>query len=299
MLLFPLYLVLAAALVSQTETWRAVSGSLVTSSFHSSRVIDQVTEDDLFDFTVIIWSPISGRPCSGVLVAEQWVLTAGHCNVDETFRVFVRKEAIVDDSGEKLEKRASYAISEVSRHPEYEKIPGTEDLFLNDLALVHVAEPVKNIEPVYVTDEEVNFNDDTKLYQSGYYIDRIRKDPFVFRSNEVRALSPDSCKELFENAPLRGKETVLSAYDENKEILLCAEFEEIGKGVLAGESGGPLVARAEEGWYVVVGIASIAPLHESDKLKGLRLPDFYVAISAYKEFIEDTTNEEVKFSSIK
>ena len=98
----------------------------------------EVDEDDLYPQVVAIYFQVSmteGGLCTGTVIHDEWVLTAGHCPIDgysmEVSRIFFGNDMLDPQA-------TTIGFDECHVHPDYGSMWGVP---INDVALLHLEEP--------------------------------------------------------------------------------------------------------------------------------------------------------------
>jgi Trypsin/Bacterial Ig domain/Dockerin type I domain len=98
--------------------------------------VSQSTYHSTFPWAVAVYEPTSGGVCSGELLSPTFVLTAAHCAGSPTALIGASDRTTV----------TPIAISNAIVHPQYDPMNG-----FYDVALMHLATPVYNTQPVRLT----------------------------------------------------------------------------------------------------------------------------------------------------
>ena len=193
---------------------------------------------------------------SGVLIADDWVLTAAHV---ADFFDFIAPDP---SSRSVMIEGKTYNIDRVVVYPDHQKLtpellaaPDKDKNFnLHDIALLHLREPVKGVEPAHIyrgTGET-----GSEFCIAGYG---------ALFNEPQSGIEPDRAASL----PQGIKRAGMNVYDRegDKEWTLEATFNAPGDGAMdleafpfAGDSGGPLFTRNGNEWQV----SGICSFMESD-----------------------------------
>ena len=261
---------------------------------------EQVADNDVWPWQVRIFEsedPDSGF-CGGSLIAPDWVLTAAHCALDRDGEVM--PHVLVGYGSVYQSKLTLIDSAKIIPHPDY---PERD----TDLALIKLAEPVPNARWIEIASPEVatavtepganlmitgwgavwdfqGFSEalsmDRDVVSPGQLLSTEELlSPDQMRQAEIELISAEECRKAYEafGAAAGDRGLTISRSE------MCAGSPEGSRGSCFGDSGGPLLAAADndEG-YVQVGIVSWGVQCGNPSLPGV-----YARVSYFYKWIHD------------
>ncbi|XP_027877800.1 tryptase-2-like isoform X1 [Xiphophorus couchianus] len=214
--------------------------------------------------------------CSGSILNQKWIMTAGRCWDDELRSRWDRTGVWIGTYELDKPSERYMEVNLVVRNPEF-RVTGNG--FINDIALIKLKEPLefsKNVAPVNLPKDDDIFDSSSECWIAGWWekINVWGEKSNTLQEMEVRIVGQTRCEATFPD--LSDNMLCAGSPAGGKYCCNCVNFQHP-----PGDHGGPLMCRTASG-FVQVGIMSF---HSPDDCHTPDRFGIYTQVFSYMDFI--------------
>ncbi|XP_026161400.1 serine protease 57-like isoform X2 [Mastacembelus armatus] len=197
--------------------------------------------------------------CGGILVREDFVLTAAHCEISGTYTVVLGADSL---SGNEATQQEFTAVKSIP-HPNY-------DRHGNDIMLLKLSGRAQLTEAVQLISLKAGrLRTGSQCLTAGWGdIGDNQTLPSTLQEVNVTILSQQTCRRRWGMVPITGS-------------MVCGVGARVFQGFCSGDSGGPLICDG-----AAAGVVSFSGRRCGDP----NTPDVYTRISSFTKWITDVLN---------
>ncbi|XP_011214052.2 lectizyme [Bactrocera dorsalis] len=264
------FVVFALAIASVSA---ASLDAIAQPAFASGRIINGY-EAEKGEAPYIVSLKSGSHFCAGSIIDENWVLTAAHCLIYDSFEVVAGLHSRNDES--EVQVRQVTSKSQYIVHEGYGGSVGP-----NDIGLIHIPDGFDlnalsrdgsaAVNKVSLPSGKYESTGDGKLF--GWGRDNSGSLPNVLQTLDANIIGYSECK------------AALPLLAPVKDVNICSYTAGTTDGACNGDSGGPLVRYTSDG-VEQVGIVSwgYTPCATT------KYPSIYTSVAAYKKWITENTS---------